>query len=98
MGVEVVTQRPIDGYVNATELCQRAGTWVHPKVAIHLGRWISPAFAVQVTEWVFDWMTGRIVATASMPVHVQRFLKNRGKIPHTHFSMLNEIYLNGISR
>ena len=47
---------------------------------------------------MFDWMTGRIVATASMPVHVQRFLKNRGKIPHTHFSMLNEIYLNGISR
>ena len=71
---------------------------MHPKVAIHLGQWISPAFAVQVTEWVFDWMTGRIVATASMPVHVQRFLKNRGKIPHTHFSMLNEIYLNGISR
>ena len=29
-----------------------------------------------------------------MPVHVQRFLKNRAKIPHTHFSMLNEIYLN----
>ena len=29
-----------------------------------------------------------------MPVHVQRFLKNRFKIPYTHFSMLNEIYLN----
>ena len=29
-----------------------------------------------------------------MPEHVRRFLKNRAKIPHTHFSMLNEIYLN----
>jgi hypothetical protein len=28
------------------------------------------------------------------PEHVRRFLKNRAKIPHTHFSMLNEIYLN----
>ena len=28
-----------------------------------------------------------------MPVHLQRFLKNRAKIPYTHFSMLNELYL-----
>ena len=136
VGGEIVTQRPEDGYINATLLCQRAGksffdyhrlgqtkafleelsletgipvsnlvhvirgrgdklsqgTWVHPKVAINLGQWLSPAFAVRVTEWVFDWMQGK--ATSYMPAHVQRFLKNRAKIPHTHFSMLNEIYLN----
>ena len=136
VGGEIVTQRPQDGYINATLLCKQAGklfgdyhrsaqtkafldelsldmgipisnlvqgirgrgdkleqgTWVHPKVAIHLGQWLSPAFAVRVTEWVFDWMQGK--ATSYMPVHVQRFLKNRAKIPHTHFSMLNEIYLN----
>ena len=28
------------------------------------------------------------------PERVRRFLKNRVKIPHAHFSMLNEIYLN----
>ena len=28
-----------------------------------------------------------------MPDHIKRFLMNRSKIPHTHFSMLNEIYL-----
>lgn len=133
---EVVPQRPTDGYINATRLCQRAGkqfndyhrlaqtkafldeldletgipvsnlvqvirgrgdaiqqgTWVHPQVAINLGQWLSPAFAVQVTKWVFDWMQGR--SSPYMPVHVQRFLKNRSKIPHDHFSMLNEIYLN----
>ena len=98
----VVTQRPHDGYINATLLCQQAekrfndyhrlsqtkdfvetlstatgipvadliqvrmggndklnqGTWVYPKVAIHLGQWLSPAFSVLVTSWVFDWMTG----------------------------------------
>ena len=67
------------------------GTWVHPKVAIHLGQWLSPEFAVQVGGWVFDWMQGSV--QGYMPVHVQRFMKNRAKIPHTHFSMLNEIYL-----
>ncbi len=139
VGVEVVTQRPTDGYINATELCQRAGkafgnyhqnaqtqaflealstaigipiagqdglvqirmggndralqgTWVHPQVAIHLAQWLSPEFAVQVTQWIMDWVTGRV--RPEMPVHVQRYLKNRAKVPPTHFSMLNEIYLN----
>ena len=68
------------------------GTWVHPQVAIHLGQWLSPQFAVQVTKWVLDWREGRV--QGYMPVHIRRFLKNRAKIPHTHFSMLNEIYLN----
>ena len=132
---EVIPQRPRDGYINATALCQTAGrelkaylrtqqtkaflaelsrsvniftdllvqvintgpndnrgTWVHPKVAIHLGQWLSPAFAVQVSEWVFDWMQGNV--QGYMPLHVRRYIKNRAKIPHTHFSMLNEIYLN----
>ena len=133
---QVIPQRPRDGYINATLLCNRAGkrfndysrlgsskaflyklstvtgipvtglvqtiqggndrlsqgSWVHPKVAINLGQWLSPDFAVQVSEWVFDWMEGRV--RGYMPVHVQRFLMNRAKIPHTHFSMLNEIYLN----
>ena len=133
---DVIHQRPRDGYINATELCQRAGklfgnynqlaqtqafltelsldigipisnlvqvirgrgdkvnqgTWVHPQVAINLGQWLSPSFAVKVSQWVFDWMSGSV--KGYMPVHVQRFLKNRTKIPHTHFSMLNEIYLN----
>ena len=68
------------------------GTWVHPQVAINLGQWLKPEFAVQVTKWVLDWTEGR--TTPQMPVHVQRYLKNRSQIPHTHFSMLNEIYLN----
>ena len=139
VGLEVVTQRPDDGYINATELCQRAnkkfhdysrlstttdflevlsaktgipvlgptglvqgrqggsnnadrGTMVHPRVAINLGQWLSPEFDVTVSGWVFDWMSGNV--RGYMPVHVQRYMKNRGKVPPTHFSMLNEIYLN----
>ncbi len=132
----IVPQRPTDGYINATRLCQQAeklfadyrrlaqtnaflealsldmgipisnlvqvirgrgdrleqGTWVHPQVAINLGQWLSPEFAVQVSKWVFDWMQNKV--SPFMPVHVQRYLVNRAKIPHTHFSMLNEIYLH----
>ncbi|MYG40639.1 MAG: KilA-N domain-containing protein [Nitrospira sp. SB0677_bin_15] len=68
------------------------GTWVHPQVAIHLAQWLSPEFAVQVSKWVFDWMRGSV--KGYMPAHVQRYIKNRTKIPPNYFSMLNEIYLN----
>ena len=71
------------------------GTWVHPQVAIHLGQWLSPEFAVRVSKWVFDWMQGK--PTGLMPVHVRRYLANRAKVPRTHFSMLNEIYLHLIA-
>ena len=47
---------------------------------------------MQVSKWVTDWMMGK--TNPYMPVHIQRFLKNRSKIPHTYFSMLDEIYLS----
>ena len=28
------------------------GTWVHPRVAIHIAQWVSPKFAVIVTGWI----------------------------------------------
>jgi hypothetical protein len=31
------------------------GTWVHPRVAVHLAQWISPQFAVKVSEWIEEW-------------------------------------------
>jgi len=67
------------------------GTWIHPQVAIHLAQWLSPKFAVLVSQWVLDWTTGRV--SGFMPPHVQRYIMNKSKIPATHFSMLNEIYL-----
>lgn len=44
---------------NNKGLNKERGTYVHPKVAIHLAQWLSPKFAVFVTEVVFDWMSGR---------------------------------------
>ncbi|SFB88284.1 KilA-N domain-containing protein [Brevinema andersonii] len=37
---------------------QEQGTYVHPKVAIHLAQWLSPKFAVFVTGIVLNWING----------------------------------------
>ncbi len=66
------------------------GTWVHPDVAIHLGQWLSPKFAVAVSQWIREWISGKSKAT--LPPHIRRFLSNRDKIPHTHFSILSEMF------
>lgn len=67
------------------------GTWVHPQVAINLGQWASPQFAVLVSQWIFDWMSGSLGANQHLPFHIRRYLVNRGKIPPTHFSMLDQM-------
>ena len=33
------------------------GTWVHPKVALHLATWCAPDFYAQVISWVYDEVT-----------------------------------------
>lgn len=85
--------------IPATELVQTIqggppqlqGTWVHPDVAVNLGQWLSPKFAVWVSKWINEWMRGNV--SGLMPPHVQRYIMNKSKVPPSHFSMLNEIYL-----
>jgi hypothetical protein len=31
------------------------GTWIHPRIAIHLAQWISADFAVKVSGWIMEW-------------------------------------------
>ena len=62
---------------------QLQGTFVHPKVAIHLAQWLSPEFAVMVTEWVFEWMSGRV--SGNMPSHLRRYVANLGASRPTTF-------------
>jgi len=38
-------------------IANNQGTWVHPKIAIHLAQWCSPEFAVMVSDWVFELLT-----------------------------------------
>lgn len=67
-------------------------TWVHPKVAIHLAQWLSADFAVQVSEWIYDWMSGaNQPKETTLPYHLRRHMLNLGKIPPTHFSILQEM-------
>lgn len=131
----IIHQRPKDGYINATAMCQAAGkrwfdykrqlttqpfldelssatgipaseiiqslsgghphlqgTWVHPRVAIHLAQWLSPEFAVQVSGWVFDWMSGKApAARPELPYHLRRYIANQNAVPVGHFSILAEM-------
>jgi hypothetical protein len=90
---------PIDGLVFtiSTGLNEYRGTWVHPDVAINLGQWLSPKFAVQVSKWIREWAMSGKSPHHNLPHHVKRYMANRLKIPHTHFSVLNEIMFNLIA-
>jgi hypothetical protein len=72
------------------------GSWVHPQVAINLGQWLSPKFAVMVSKWVYDWMSGNGAPKppAALPHHLERYLKNDGKVPQGYFSILQETGLS----
>lgn len=68
---------------------------MHPQLAINLAQWLSPKFAVKVSQWVYEWSQGQV--KFATPTHLQRYTHNRHKVPHTHFSMLNEITLSLIA-
>jgi hypothetical protein len=52
------------------------GTWIHPRIAIHLAQWISAKFAVKVSEWVQKFIEGDLSL-------VHDALKQREKINDT---------------
>lgn len=78
-------------------VADQQGTWVHPQVAVHLAQWLSPKFAVLVSRWVTEWLSGGKHAGATMPYHLRRYVANQGAVPHTHFSVLNELILGLIA-
>jgi hypothetical protein len=66
------------------------GTWIHPQVAINLGQWLSADFAVKVSKWVYDWMSGKGAPKPTLPVHLERYWSNDGKVLPGYFSILQE--------
>ena len=42
-----------------TQKGKGGGTWVHPKLAIHLGQWVSVEMMDFVSELVINWMSGK---------------------------------------
>lgn len=95
---EFLAELSADVRIRTSELIQTTkggephlqGTWVHPRVAIHLAQWLSPKFAVQVSKWVVDWMSGK-GQPAKLPYHLERHMLNIHKIPAGYFSVLQEM-------
>lgn len=67
------------------------GTWVHPKVAIHLAQWLSPEFAVWCSSILFDWMQGKTVPVKS---HRRRPANTSGKRFETHLEKFKAALLS----
>jgi hypothetical protein len=44
------TEIPVAQLIEAKK-GKTGGTWVHPKVAVHLARWLSPGLALDVSSW-----------------------------------------------
>ena len=85
---------PITGLVSVVQggRPELQGTWVHPKVAIHLAQWLSPKFSVFVTGLVTDYLSGTLKPRRNPTRYFDRvdLNENAEKIPHTHFSVLVE--------
>jgi hypothetical protein len=70
------------------------GTWIHPKLAIHLAQYLSPEFAVTVSIWIDDWINGKNLPKAKSwdnTPHFKRYMMNQHKILKGHFSVLQEM-------
>ena len=53
------------------------GTWVHPKIAIHLAQWMSPAFAVWVTDLVQRYISGSVISEDSQSQRAAQELSSK---------------------
>lgn len=71
------------------------GTWIHPRLAIRFGIWLSDELGLKVESIVYEWMEGG--GKPKLPYHLLRYTANSGKVPHTHFSILNELAIRLIA-
>lgn len=72
---------------------QEQGTYVHPKVAIHLAQWLSPKFAVFVTGVIFSWMngTGEVVVKDTWSKYIGGF-RSFGFFPRAWYKEMKRLY------
>ncbi|OVZ79554.1 KilA-N domain-containing protein [Yersinia kristensenii] len=85
---------PAENLTDRTVSSGIAQDWVHPFLAINLAMWLSPTFAVKVSQWVYEWQSGEAQRKTALPAHIERYMRNRDKIPYDKFSMLNEITMH----
>lgn len=94
--MEAKTGIPVMDLIQVVTIAGVKATWVHPKIAVNLAQWISPEFDYQVSEWVYDWANGKGAprAPASLPHHLNRYIKNDAAVPPGYFSVLQETGLS----
>jgi hypothetical protein len=65
---------PITGMVQTRQggIPEQQGTWVHPRLAIHLAQWCSPRFAVVVSGWLEELLTTGAVSLSPIDILKQQ--------------------------
>ena len=68
VSVSITTGVPIEGLVESKTGSQMAGggTWIHPRVAVHLAFWVSPEFGNQVMSWASRFISGDLTLVADL--------------------------------
>ena len=70
------------------------GTWVHPKVAIHLANWVSPQFYVSVVNLVERYLTGKVTTEESKQ---EAAIINRHQFCQTNATVLESIKSDNVN-
>lgn len=59
MGKSHVTRRGGDSITGNSGIAQKAGTWLHPKLAVRFAQWLDPDFAVWCDTQIDDLVRGK---------------------------------------
>lgn len=92
-GISSVRGIPRTGLIHSRQggTPQEQGTYVHPKVAIHLAQWLSPKFAVFVTGVIFHWMNGEVVVKDTWSKYIGGF-RSFGFFPRGWYKEMKRLY------
>lgn len=75
------------------KLAVLAYKWVSEwQIALHLSQWMTPGRTNLVSKFMFECMNGcEITDKRKLPYHFQWYMKNRAKMPPSHFSIFTKI-------
>jgi len=70
-------------------LIMERGTWVHPRIAVHIEQRLCPDFAIAKFDGPSLWDLGG--KEGKIPLHIRKYIISIMGIPYEKFSIMNEV-------